>query len=1483
MRKTISLILAATLALSMISAVTLGIGAAVPASAITFDSEAEIDYYTAQAGKNCSENAIQDSGTAQGKAFKYSVIPCGWDGGVKASALRIAQNNSDGTVSAFNVTPGKSYSISFKYKNDKELTSWGAYTKLLYVDSASDMGDFLHTANVGPDYWNPKSDIESIAGVYGEQRVAVTDGWVDYSCEFKVPADITNTELALVFVVDNTVTDASLWVDDILVTDLSASLEPTMKFDSAQEKSYYTNPAGQNCSAEGIQDSGTAQGKAFKYSVIPCGWDGGVKASALRIAQNNSDGTVSAFNVTPGKSYSISFKYKNDKELTSWGVYAMLLYVDSASNMGDFLHTANVGPDNWNPKSGIQTIAGALGEQRVPVTDGWVDYSSEFKVPTDITNTELALVFVADNTVTDASLWVDDITVTEFTQPGVVNMNFDTEKQRKYQSSVSAFVDGNPDTDFVEVEEGNYAAYIKSLPGSNYSLIWYSSLKLSETKQGGSESIFNAVPGTRYTISFKAKASQELENNILSYYLCNINPSSGQWFSIIADTRHQELANTHSLAELKEGWVEYSYTFNIPNDIGENTALALVPISDGWKTEAGILIDDLTLTVAERGEVNIAFETDAQRDFHSSVSALVDGKPDTDFVTEEDGNHVAYIKELPGGNYSEKEYGNLKITETMSGGEDALLSVTPGSYCNISFRVKATKDLNSKVTAFYLCFIDPSSGKYFSKLSETKYQSLENTAILEDMKKDWVEYNYNFMVPNDIGNNTAVALVPVIGSEWGKTESGIYIDDVKLVERNDYITIKLETNGGSDLNPVKGLPGELIPVFNAPERAGYAFTGWYTDKDCKNPYVSTPLPKEDFTLYAGWVSINDKYESFATGFEKGEFKKQAYSNDGTAAPVSDATMTDSAVWNNNDPAEAYDGKGYITFDDGAKATGKTSERYMAISLYNPDGTPFCVTEGKRYKVSLAFRHSGSTVNENTYFLFLITNQSPGIGVNYGNSTVLYETGAMGADKHDTQTWGEFSTYAVAGKTGPVKLAMYGTTADQTLDVDNVKIELMSESECVKVEYFQQNQDKDPDSRYSCGVRYGAPGDLLIAGQSNHIDGYAFNGWRTEDGKLYTSNRFPNSDLTLYASWRVADNADDAAPNPKEEFLLDFEDTDRAKAFYEDSANNYHPENGVFLMVNDPDNAHSGNNYFKFYQCGHWTDEYLRRFKLYDPDAVGNQVYLEPNSVYKVSFWLNIESVGAGNLYLCTFPDRNSMTEYEVQNENYITDTNSFENFGKWVLYENTVVTGDDEDGDGIAATLGFALYGGYLTARLDDISIIKLKEVTVSFESNGGSDVNDITQLSYDYAIAPADPEREGYTFTGWYTDEKLTQPFNFKTELITKDIKLYAGWKVAEKDTSGSQNATNEKEPIYNTVIDYEKAEQTVGVEVPDKELDEQLTFADTDKVGKINKQNTSTDTSEGSSNPIWVIIPIAGGVVLVAAAAVVTVMVVKKRKRRN
>lgn len=65
---------------------------------------------------------------------------------------------------------------------------------------------------------------------------------------------------------------------------------------------------------------------------------------------------------------------------------------------------------------------------------------------------------------------------------------------------------------------------------------------------------------------------------------------------------------------------------------------------------------------------------------------------------------------------------------------------------------------------------------------------------------------------------------------------------------------------------------------------------------------------------------------------------------------------------------------------------------------------------------------------------------------------------------------------------------------------------------------------------------------------------------------------------------------------------------------------------------------------------------------------------------------------------------------------------------------------------------------------------------TVSFDSNGGTDV--ISQdLNYGDTVAePESPTREGYQFEGWYADEGLTIPWDFETP-IENSMELYASW----------------------------------------------------------------------------------------------------------
>ena len=67
-------------------------------------------------------------------------------------------------------------------------------------------------------------------------------------------------------------------------------------------------------------------------------------------------------------------------------------------------------------------------------------------------------------------------------------------------------------------------------------------------------------------------------------------------------------------------------------------------------------------------------------------------------------------------------------------------------------------------------------------------------------------------------------------------------------------------------------------------------------------------------------------------------------------------------------------------------------------------------------------------------------------------------------------------------------------------------------------------------------------------------------------------------------------------------------------------------------------------------------------------------------------------------------------------------------------------------------------------------------EYTVTFNSNGGSKVASQTVKYNDKAKEPPAPTKSGYTFAGWYTEEQLTNTYDFGT-LVTKDITLYAKW----------------------------------------------------------------------------------------------------------
>lgn len=66
---------------------------------------------------------------------------------------------------------------------------------------------------------------------------------------------------------------------------------------------------------------------------------------------------------------------------------------------------------------------------------------------------------------------------------------------------------------------------------------------------------------------------------------------------------------------------------------------------------------------------------------------------------------------------------------------------------------------------------------------------------------------------------------------------------------------------------------------------------------------------------------------------------------------------------------------------------------------------------------------------------------------------------------------------------------------------------------------------------------------------------------------------------------------------------------------------------------------------------------------------------------------------------------------------------------------------------------------------------------TVTFDSNGGSEVIAQSIEEGSLVTEPTSPTKDGYVFANWYTESALTNVFDFTTVIVEADTILYAGW----------------------------------------------------------------------------------------------------------
>ena len=152
-----------------------------------------------------------------------------------------------------------------------------------------------------------------------------------------------------------------------------------------------------------------------------------------------------------------------------------------------------------------------------------------------------------------------------------------------------------------------------------------------------------------------------------------------------------------------------------------------------------------------------------------------------------------------------------------------------------------------------------------------------------------------------------------------------------------------------------------------------------------------------------------------------------------------------------------------------------------------------------------------------------------------------------------------------------------------------------------------------------------------------------------------------------------------------------------------------------------------------------------------------------------------KNIGNGFVVKVLSPTENiGNTPFEVQYRLHDTDawTSAVPNTAG--TYDVKITRAADGDINPFACEISEGLV---LTKKRSSSSGTTTRTYTAQFDTNGGSAVDKVKTDKNGKIERPADPTKEGYIFVGWYSDSKLTKPFDFSAEL-TANSTLYAKWK---------------------------------------------------------------------------------------------------------
>lgn len=580
---------------------------------------------------------------------------------------------------------------------------------------------------------------------------------------------------------------------------------------------------------------------------------------------------------------------------------------------------------------------------------------------------------------------------------------------------------------------------------------------------------------------------------------------------------------------------------------------------------------------------------------------------------------------------------------------------------------------------------------------------------------------------------------------------------------NQY-TATFDVNGGDSVDPAKITKNyqeelETLPVAT---RTGYSFAGWFTAAtDGDEISATTKMPVNGATYYAHWT-INQYTVKFDgnKGSDGAEIKKDydaaigelptstrtGYTFDGwyteksggtkitEASKIPSKNTTYYAHWTINQYTVTFDGNGgsngdAITADyDSELQTLPTSTR----EGYTFDGWYTAKTGGTKILTTTKMPLDGATYyahwNTVDYTItYDLNDGNSGEAKNHENNPSKYtiESDAITL-QNPTWTGRVFTGWTWDGHDTKELVVTIdkGTTGNKTYKAN-------WELAAYTVTFDSQGGSDVTDVPAQHGKPIAQPSDPVK-------EGYTFKGWYTtkEYAIEWNFDDAVMGNMPLYAKWEINHYA--VSFNTNGGSSVDAQTVDHGNKA---------------ALPTEPTREH--------YEFAGWysDDKLTTEFDFANTEIKGETtIYAKWTPViYNITYDLD-----GGSVTL----DKLNPIFYTVETESFTLNnpTKTGYEFKGWS-------TGDDSKAETtVTITKGTS---GDLSYK----AVWEKKSYTVTFDSEGGSAVEDAL-IKYEEKITkPSDPTKAGYTFAGWYKETACENVWDFDNDVVTDETTLYAKW----------------------------------------------------------------------------------------------------------